>query len=101
LSLARSSRRRLAKRNWQFIWSSSPPGDSDREKEPDAYRGGVLAAVQQKVATGDIQRSAPEAEGPAAPAAGGEVIDLAALLAQSIQVAQKATHPVPGRLGLE
>jgi DNA end-binding protein Ku len=63
-------------------------GPFDPAKHPDEYRSKVLAAVDEKVEAGQVQR---EEEAPvAAPEAkGAQVIDLAELLSRSIKAAGK------------
>jgi DNA end-binding protein Ku len=66
-------------------------GPFDPARHPDEYRSAVLAAVDEKVEAGEVARDgAEQGEAPAeGRAAGAQVIDLAALLSKSIQVANK------------
>jgi DNA end-binding protein Ku len=74
-------------------------GPFDPAKHPDQYRNAVLAAAQEKVEAGEARRAAPEAEAREERGrAPGQVIDLSALLAQSIEGAGKgrgARRPGP------
>ena len=63
-------------------------GPFDPAKHPDEYRSRVLAAVDEKVEAGQLQREEEPAQ--AAPEAkGAQVIDLAELLSKSIKAAGK------------
>jgi DNA end-binding protein Ku len=65
-------------------------GPFDPAKHPDEYRSAVLAAVDEKIETGQVAREAGAEEAPAAGAAtGAQVIDLAELLSRSIKAAGK------------
>src|ERR1700761_474602 len=64
-------------------------GPFDPARHPDEYRTAVLAAVDEKVEAGKVQRDTTAGEAPAEAASGGgaQVIDLAELLSRSIKVA--------------
>jgi DNA end-binding protein Ku len=65
-------------------------GPFDPGKHPDEYRSAVLAAVEEKVETGQVAREPrAAAEAPAPAETGGRVVDLADLLSRSIKVAAK------------
>jgi DNA end-binding protein Ku len=67
-------------------------GPFDPGKHPDEYRSAVLAAVDEKVEAGQVQRDATAGEEGTpvqAPATGAQVIDLAELLSRSIKGAAK------------
>ncbi len=65
-------------------------GPFDPSKHPDEYRSAVLAAVDEKVASGEVAGEEVEAQPAAAGGTGGaQVIDLAELLSRSIQAAGK------------
>jgi DNA end-binding protein Ku len=62
-------------------------GPFDPSKHPDEYRAGVEAAVEAKVAEGDVARQevpGEEGEAEATAAGGAKVIDLAELLSRSL-----------------
>jgi DNA end-binding protein Ku len=73
-------------------------GPFDPARHPDEYRTAVLAAVEEKVEAGEARRGEPEIEGgePGRRAAGAQVIDLTALLAQSLEGAGKRAPHRPG-----
>jgi DNA end-binding protein Ku len=67
-------------------------GPFDPARHPDEYRSAVLAAVDEKVDAGEVARDTSSEAAPplaAGAATGAQVIDLAALLSKSIQVANK------------
>ena len=67
-------------------------GPFDPGKPPDEYRNAVLAAVEEKVAAGQVARDTTEEAAPEAAAAtggGAQVIDLAELLSRSLKAAGK------------
>jgi DNA end-binding protein Ku len=72
-------------------------GPFDPAKHPDEYRSAVLAAVEEKVEAGEARRGVrPEEGAEAGEPAGGQVIDLTALLSQSLAGAGKRRAAKPG-----
>jgi DNA end-binding protein Ku len=74
-------------------------GPFDPEMHPDAYRSAVLSAVDEKVEAGEVRRGARPAEEGGKPGKGAraEVVDLTALLAQSLK---GANDRPPARAGV-
>jgi DNA end-binding protein Ku len=66
-------------------------GPFDPAKHPDEYRSAVLAAVEQKLESGQVAREEEgrEAEAPAGADTGARVFDLAEMLSRSLKAAAK------------
>ena len=62
-------------------------GAFDASKHPDEYRAAVEAAVEEKIAVGDVSRDETAPEERAAASTGAKVIDLVELLSRSLDKA--------------
>jgi DNA end-binding protein Ku len=71
-------------------------GAFDPSKHPDQYRAAVAAAVDQKIEANQVATDESTEEQRSTAATGGQLIDLAEMLARSLRAVNKDEEPKPG-----